>query len=88
MENVLRLKAVADGYGLDAAPIPHACYTMSPELVTAVSAEGLKSGFLSFHSEETEEEEDMLKYGRGAMWDNRKAAGMSVPPVTGKSSLL
>ena len=88
MENVLRLKAVADGYGLDATPIPHACYTMSPELVTAVSAEGLKSGFLSFHSEETEEEEDMLKYGRGAMWDNRKAAGMSVPPVTGKSSLL
>lgn len=88
MENVMRLKEVADGYGLDAAPTPHACYTMSPELVTAVSAEGLKSGFLSFHSEETEEEEDMLKYGRGAMWDNRKAAGMSVPPVTGKSSLL
>ncbi len=88
MENVLKLKAVADGYGLDAAPAPHACYTMSPELVTAVCAEGLKSGFLSFHSEETEEEEDMLKYGRGAMWDNRKAAGMSVPPVTGKSSLL
>ena len=88
MENVMRLKEVADSYGLDAAPTPHACYTMSPELVTAVSAEGLKSGFLSFHSEETEEEEDMLKYGRGAMWDNRKAAGMSVPPVTGKSSLL
>ncbi len=88
MENVLKLKKVADGFGIDAAPTPHACYTMSPELVTAVSAEGLKSGFLSFHSEETEEEEDMLKHGRGAMWDNRKAAGMSVPPVTGKSSLL
>lgn len=88
MENVLKLKAVADDYGLDTAPTPHACYTMSPELVTAVCAEGLKSGFLSFHSEETEEEEDMLKYGRGTMWDNRKAAGMSVPPVTGKSSLL
>lgn len=88
MENVLKLKEVADFYGLDAAPTPHACYTMSPELVTAVCAEGLKSGFLSFHSEETQEEEDMLKYGRGAMWDNRKAAGMSVPPVAGKSSLL
>lgn len=88
MENVLKLKKVADGFGIDAAPTPHACYTMSPELVTVVSAEGLKSGFLSFHSEETEEEEDMLKHGRGAMWDNRKAAGMSVPPVTGKSSLL
>lgn len=88
MDGVMKLKEVAESYGLDAAPTPHACYTMSPELVTAVSAEGLKSGFLSFHSEETEEEEEMLKSGSGAMWDNRKAAGMSVPPVTGKSSLL
>ena len=88
MEGVRKLKEVADGYGIDAAPTPHACYTMSPELVTAVSVEGLKSGFLSFHSEETEEEEEMLKYGSGKMWENRVKAGMSVPPVTGKSSLL
>ena len=88
MDGVLKLKAVADGFGIDAAPTPHACYTMSPELVTAVSVEGLKSGFLSFHSEETEEEEEMLKYGSGKMWENRVKAGMSVPPVTGKSSLL
>lgn len=88
MDGVMKLKAVADGMGIDAAPAPHACYTMSPELITAVSAEGLKSGYLSFHSEETDEEEEMLKHGRGAMWDNRKAACMSVPPVTGKSSLL
>ena len=88
MDGVRKLKAVADGFGIDAAPTPHACYTMSPELVTAVSAEGLKSGFLSFHSEETEEEEEMLKYGSGKMWENRVKAGMRVPPVTGKSSLL
>ena len=88
MEGVRGLKAMADGFGIDAAPTPHACYTMSPELVTAVSVEGLKSGFLSFHSEETEEEEEMLKYGSGKMWENRVKAGMSVPPVTGKSSLL
>ena len=88
MEGVLKLKEMADGFGLDAAPTPHACYTMSPALVTAVSVEGLKSGFLSFHSEETEEEEEMLKYGSGKMWENRRKAGMSVPPVTGKSSLL
>ena len=88
MDGVRRLKTVADGFGIDAAPTPHACYTMSPELVTAVSVEGLKSGFLSFHSEETEEEEQMLKYGSGKMWENRRKAGMSVPPVTGKSSLL
>ena len=88
MDGVRRLKETADCFGIDAAPTPHACYTMSPELVTAVSVEGLKSGFLSFHSEETEEEEEMLKSGSGKMWENRKKAGMSVPPVTGKSSLL
>ena len=88
MDGVRKLKKVADGFGIDAAPTPHACYTMSPELVTAVSVEGLKSGFLSFHSEETEEEEEMLKSGSGKMWENRRKAGMSVPPVTGKSSLL
>ena len=88
VEGVLQLKAVADSFGLDAAPTPHSCYTMSPQLLTAASAEGLKSGFLSYHSEETEEEEEMLRSGSGKMWENRVRAGMSVPPVTGKSSLL
>ena len=88
MASVEKLRQRAAAYGLDAAPTPHACYTMSPELVTAASAEGLKSGYLSYHSEESDEEEEMLKYGRGPMWDNRVAAGMSTPPVTGKSSLL
>ena len=88
MDGVRKLAREAESFGIDAAPTPHACYTMSPELLTAVSAEGLRSGFLSFHSEETEEEEQMLKTGSGPMWENRVRAGMSVPPVTGKSSLL
>ena len=65
ISEVLALKAHADRMGLDAAPTPHACYTMSPQLLEASSAEGLKSGFLSYHSEETDEEEQMVKYGRG-----------------------
>lgn len=88
MNGVRKLAEVAERYGIAASPTPHACYTMSPELVTAVSAEGLKSGYLSFHSEETQEEEDMMISGTGAMYENRKRAGMSMPPVTGKSSLL
>lgn len=88
MSGVLALQRQAQSFGLDAAPTPHACYTMSPELLRASSAEALKSGWLSYHSEETQEEEDMLVSGSGAMWENRKRAGMSVPPVTGKSSLL
>lgn len=88
MASVRQLHEKAIAAGLDAAPTPHACYTMSPELLTASSMAGLASGFLSYHSEESSEEEDMVRFGRGPMWDNRKKAGMSTPPVTGKSSLL
>ena len=86
--SVLALQEKALAFGLDAAPTPHACYTMSPELLTASSALGLRSGYLSFHSEETPQEEEMIRSGSGAMWENRIRAGMSVPPVTGGSSLL
>lgn len=87
MEGVTRLQEEARSYGLDAAPTPHSCYTMSPQLVTASSVAGLKSGFLSFHSEESDEEEEMMRYGSGPMWDNRIANGIPTPPVTGTSSL-
>jgi cytosine/adenosine deaminase-related metal-dependent hydrolase len=60
---------------------------MSPELLSASSAAGLKSGFLSYHSQESQEEEDLMISGTGAMAENRKRAGMSTPPVTGESSL-
>lgn len=87
MTSVMELQAVADEYGIDAAPTPHSCYTMSPELLSASSAAGLESGFLSYHSQESQEEEDLLISGTGAMAENRRRAGMSTPPVTGESSL-
>ncbi len=87
IRDVKTLQEQALACGLDAAPTPHACYTMSPELLTAASAEGLRSGYLSYHSEETPEEDEMIRSGSGPMWENRKRAGMSTPPVTGTSSL-
>jgi len=87
IRDVKALQAKAEALGLDAAPTPHSCYTTSPALVTASSVEGLKSGYLSFHSEESDEEEEMMMYGRGPMWDNRIANGIPTPPVTGTSSL-
>lgn len=87
MNSVQALQEKAVGMGLDAAPTPHSCYTMSPELVTASSVAGLKSGYLSYHSEESDEEEQMMRYGSGPMWDNRIANGIPTPPVTGTSSL-
>jgi cytosine/adenosine deaminase-related metal-dependent hydrolase len=87
MDSVKKLNAVAEEYGIDAAPTPHSCYTMSPELLRASSQAGLASGFLSYHSQESQEEEDLLMTGTGAMAENRRRAGMSTPPVTGESSL-
>ena len=87
IRDVKALQEQALACGLDAAPTPHACYTMSPELLTAASAEGLRSGYLSYHSEETPAEDEMIRSGSGPMWENRKRAGMSTPPVTGTSSL-
>ena len=88
IDGVRKLTAEAREYGLDAAPTPHACYTMSPELVTAASAEGLSAGFLSYHSEESQEEEDLMISGTGALADNYRGRHLSTPPVTGKPSLM
>ena len=87
MAEVAELGRVADKAGIDAAPTPHSCYTMSPQLLSASAAAGLAKGYLSYHSQESQEEEDLLRSGSGAMYENRKRSGMSTPPVTGESSL-
>ena len=87
MAEVTELGRVADKAGIDAAPTPHSCYTMSPQLLSASAAAGLAKGYLSYHSQESQEEEDLLCSGSGAMYENRRRSGMSTPPVTGESSL-
>ena len=87
MSEVTELTKLADAAGIDAAPTPHSCYTMSPQLLSASAAAGLERGYLSYHSQESQEEEDLLRTGTGAMYENRKRSGMSTPPVTGESSL-
>ena len=87
MADVTALQAVADEAGIDAAPTPHSCYTMSPQLLSESAAAGLKRGYISYHSQESQEEEDLLLTGTGAMYENRVRNGMSTPPVTGESSL-
>lgn len=88
MQSVRKLQSEAESMGLDAAPVPHSCYTMSPELLEAAAADALESGFLSYHSQESPEEEEMISSGSGALYENRKKLGMSTPPATGKPSLM
>ena len=87
MSDVTDLDALAQEKGIDAAPTPHSCYTMSPALLSASAAAGLAKGYVSYHSQESQEEEDLLLTGTGAMYENRVRNGMSTPPVTGESSL-
>lgn len=87
MADVTALEALAQEKGIDAAPTPHSCYTMSPALLSASAGAGLEKGFISYHSQESQEEEDLLLTGTGAMYENRVRNSMSTPPVTGESSL-
>ena len=44
MADVTGLQNIADQAGIDAAPTPHSCYTMSPQLLSESAAAGLKRG--------------------------------------------
>lgn len=82
------LEKKAEEFGIKAAITPHSCYTMSPQLLSRAAQEGLKSGFLSYHSQESQEEEDLLISGTGALAENYKGRNLPTPPVTGKPALL
>ena len=88
LESGKDLAKVAEEYGIAGAITPHSCYTMSPQLLAMAAQEGLKSGYLSYHSQESDEEEELIISGTGALADNYKGRGLSTPPVTGKPALL
>ena len=90
IDGVRKLSEEAASFGIDAAPTPHACYTMSPELVTAASAEGLAAGYLSYHSEESQEEEDFRRQASESprtSFRRTHTAGPQCLPDTGSSGL-
>lgn len=85
---VLELSETASKYGIDAAPTPHSCYTMSSALMESSLHHGLKSGFISYHNQESWEEEELLKSGTGPLADEYNRRGLSTPPITGEPALL
>ena len=88
MNDVRMLQAEALEMGLDAAPTPHSCYTMSPLLNRLSAAAGLESGYISYHSQESREEEDMLRYGTGPLAEDYRSRGTTQLPVTGTGALV
>lgn len=83
-----KLTKKAKEFGLDASPTPHSSYSMSPELLRAISKAGLKSGWLSYHNQESWEEEELFLNGTGPLADQYRDRGLSTPPVTGTPSLI
>lgn len=84
----IELEKIAKEYAIDGAVTPHSCYTMSPKLIAEAAEQGLKSGYISYHNQESPEEEDLLISGTGALAENYKGRNLSTPPVTGKSALI
>ena len=81
------LQRKASSMGLLAAPTPHSCYTMSPLLNRITAVKGLESGYISYHSQESDEEEDMLRYGTGPLAEDYRQRGTTQLPVTGTGAL-
>ena len=88
VEGVVELNAKATIAGIDAAPTPHSCYTMSPKLLEEVSAHALSAGWLSYHNQESWEEEELLISGQGPLAEEYRSRSLSTPPITGKPSLF
>lgn len=84
-------KAIAEkgrSMGLDAAVTPHSPYTMSPELITAAAAAGLEFGYISYHNQESQEEDDMIGYHKGPLYENYRSRHLSIVEAQNKPALL
>jgi cytosine/adenosine deaminase-related metal-dependent hydrolase len=88
IEKVKELNKISQSYGIDAAPTPHSCYTMSTPLLSSSIKEALSAGWLSFHNQESWEEEELIRYGQGPLADEYRGRGLSTPPVTGETALF
>lgn len=83
-----RLADKATAAGLDAAITPHSSYTMSPLLLRMASEEGFKAGYISYHNQESQEEDDMIGFHRGPLYMNYINRNLSVAPATGKPAVF
>ena len=87
MSQLKELKEKAHKAGIDSCASPHSCYTMSRELLTESASEGLECGFLSYHNQESMEEDELIRLGKGALATDYKSRGLSTPVINRKGPL-
>lgn len=88
MKDARLLEELASKYKINASITPHSCYTMSVELLEKTILAGIEKGFLSYHNQESSQEEDLIRLGTGELAHNYKSRGLPTPPVTGTSALI
>lgn len=88
MADAKKLLEEARNAGLDATITPHSPYTMSPKLLTMAAAKGLEDGYISYHNQESQEEDDMIGFGKGALYENYRKRALSTPTPTGKPAIF
>ena len=81
MKGLEELLSTALSCGIDASPSPHSCYTMSRELLRRSSIAALDSGYISYHNQESWEEDELIRRGKGPLADDYKSRGMSTPEI-------
>jgi len=89
-EWVENCRLIADTLGLSASIVPHSPYSASEPLFRTIAAEAEKTGLpLSFHSQECMEEDELYKFGTGALishlHDNLKIDASFFKPTGGNS---
>lgn len=88
IDNARKVLEKAGEAGIDAGITPHSPYTMSAELLRMASAEGLKAGYISYHNQESQEEDDMIGMHRGPLYENYARRHLSIVPATGKPTIF
>lgn len=79
MKDLIDLKNLADSKNIDSCPSPHSCYTMSNELLMESASAGLECGFISYHNQESWEEDVLIRKNRGPLADDYRSRGLSTP---------
>ncbi len=88
MQKAREIVKVAESLKIEASVNPHSPYTMSADLLKESCKDALEEGWLSFHSQESWEEEELFVSGTGPLADEYKRRGLSTPSITGKSSIF
>lgn len=88
-EESRELKKIFQTQGLPASIVPHAPYSVSPQLFEQMDKNAEEDGIISIHNQESEAENELYRIGEGAFFTLYKTLGIDASffRASGRSSL-